>query len=65
MKYNYVALPEDENENPLDETIFNDGRKVKNMVTINISIEMEYEKYITKRNKYSESLPNKVLKIFK
>lgn len=62
MKFDYKAYSEDCPE-PFEYMSSRDGRKIKDLVTINITIEMDREKYDNKSTKYK--LPQKVLKIFK
>lgn len=64
MNFRYTAYKEDD-PNPFEGMDLTDGRKTKKTVTINITIEMEEDKYIAKRNKYKEPIPKKVYKIFK
>lgn len=64
MIYNYKAYIED-NPDPIDQDWVNDGRKIKDLITINITIEMEKEKYEAKKKKYKEPISKKILKLFK
>lgn len=62
MKYEYKAFSENCPE-PFEYMTSRDGRKIKELVTVNITIEMEREKYNNRSAKYK--LAEKILKIFK
>lgn len=64
MNYKYEAFKEDEPEafHRMETT---GGKKIKNMVTVNITIEIDEAQYNAKRSKYKEPIPEKILKIFK
>lgn len=64
MNYSYKAYKNDE-AIVEDGRTLNEGRKIKDLVTINITIEIEASKYEAKKAKYKNPLSEKVLTLFK
>ena len=64
MNFEYKAFYQD-NKEPFDERMQMGGRKIKDLVTVNITIEMEKDKYDAIRKKYSTHPAERTIKIFK
>lgn len=64
MNYEYKAFHQDDKE-PFDENWGKGGRKIKDLVTVNITIEMEKDKYEAIKQKYLTHPAERVIKIFK
>lgn len=61
MKYSYTAYGEEINEGQK----LNDGKSIKEPVKITIEIEIEKKKYESLKKKYTVSIAEKIIKIFK
>lgn len=62
MKYAFIAQDEYEE---LDGRNFDDGRKIKDPVTISITIEVERSRYQSVLNRYKVHVADKIQDLFK
>lgn len=64
MTLDYKAYHEDD-PNPFDKHPFQDGKKIKDPVTVTITIELEKNKYESAINRHNKHIADTILAFFK
>lgn len=63
MNFKYKVV--DESNDILDSHYMTDNKKIKEIVTVHIEVQIEKSKYIAKKAKYQEPISQKIEKLFK
>lgn len=64
MNFSYKAYYDDESK-PFDKHPHNDGKKLKNPVTVSITIEIEKNKYDSAIKRHSKHIADTIIAFFK